>query len=153
MKRGWWLVALMVVTFLAMPGCGGGDGPGPGEIRMDSFSSDFLPISTKIVRATVLNKNNQTMQGVLVSFSTSAGQLCEEVEVDPEDFTMECINSPNGPSIETNANGIADIYLVLGSIPSATVTATATAAHQRDDVPWQDMVGTGTITASILVSL
>ncbi|GAB6060450.1 Ig-like domain-containing protein [Desulfonatronum parangueonense] len=153
MKRVWWLVALIVVALLSIPGCGGGDGPGPGEIRMDSFSTDFLPIPTKIVRATVRNKDNQMMGGVLVSFSTSAGQLCEEVEVDAREFTMECINTPNGPSIETNANGIADIYLILGSFPSATVTAMATGSHQREDVPWQDSVGTGTISASIQVYL
>ncbi|WP_156932858.1 hypothetical protein [Desulfonatronum lacustre] len=152
MKRVWWLVAMIVVA-LSMPGCGGGgDGPGPGEIRMESFSSNYLPIATKIVRATVRNKDNQMMGGVLVSFSTSAGQLCEEVKVDTEDLTvMECINTPNGPSIETNANGIADIYLLLGPYPSATVTAMASASHQRDDVDWHDNVGSGTISASIQV--
>lgn len=155
MNRVGTILILLCCALLLPPGCGGG-GSGAGEINMTSFSTDIIPVPTKIVRATVRNKDGQMLVGALVNFSTDSGQLCEDVLVTLErnpntqefEQIVECIK---GQSIETNNNGIADIYLMFINSPVATVTATVSETEQRNDIPWMDSIGEGSISASILV--
>lgn len=133
------ILALVFSVLLIPPGCGGGDGPGPGSISLDSFADSE---NSRIIRATVRNKDNQMMEGVLVNFSTTAGAFS----------ALPGDDDGNPYDKRTNANGIADVKLELDDVPVATVTATASASYQDVRVEWHESVGSGTISASLTVT-